>query len=173
MFAPGDLGNSPSSVDHEMKGSLSLRFEGMKKLLGHISSPSDLKALERDQLPLLAAEIREEIIKTVSRTGGHLSSNLGVVELTIALHYVFSSPTDKLIWDVGHQTYTHKLLTGRKQRFKTLRQFGGLSGFPKRDESPHDCFDAGHSSTSISSALGMAVARSLQEGKQSLVQAER
>ena len=132
------------------------------KLLDHIVSPADLKALKKDQLDLLAAEIREEIIKTVSRTGGHLASNLGVVELTIALHYVFDSPDDKLIWDVGHQTYAHKLLTGRRQRFETLRQFGGLSGFPKREESPHDCFDGGHSSTSISSALGMAVARSLK-----------
>jgi len=141
----------------------------VEKLLDHIGSPDDLKELKRDQLPLLAIEIRKEIIKTVSRTGGHLASNLGVVELTIALHYVFNSPNDKLIWDVGHQTYTHKLLTGRKRRFKTLRQFGGLSGFPKRDESPHDCFDAGHSSTSISSALGMAVARSLKEGKQRVI----
>jgi 1-deoxy-D-xylulose-5-phosphate synthase len=135
----------------------------MGKLLDHIASPADLKALGRDQLDLLAAEIREEIVKTVSRTGGHLASNLGVVELTIALHYVFNSPTDKLVWDVGHQTYTHKLLTGRRRKFKTLRQFGGLSGFPKRQESPHDCFEAGHSSTSISAALGMSVAKSLKE----------
>ncbi|MFB0506804.1 MAG: 1-deoxy-D-xylulose-5-phosphate synthase [Thermodesulfobacteriota bacterium] len=141
----------------------------MEKLLDRIGSPSDLKALEKNQLPLLAAEIREEIIKTVSLTGGHLASNLGVVELTIALHYVFNSPTDKLVWDVGHQTYTHKLLTGRKQRFKTLRQFGGLSGFPKREESPHDCFDTGHSSTSISSALGMAIARSLKGDKRRVI----
>ena len=141
----------------------------MEKLLDHIDSPSDLKALEKDQLPLLAAEIRKEIIKTVSLTGGHLASNLGVVELTIALHYVFNSPTDKLIWDVGHQCYTHKLLTGRRGSFHTLRQFDGLSGFPKRAESPHDCFDAGHSSTSISSALGMAVARSLQGDKQRVI----
>jgi len=141
----------------------------MEKLLDRIGSPSDLKALEKNQLPLLAAEIREEIIKTVSLTGGHLASNLGVVELTIALHYVFNSPTDKLVWDVGHQTYTHKLLTGRKQRFKTLRQFGGLSGFPKREESPHDCFDTGHSSTSISSALGMAIASSLKGDKRKVI----
>jgi 1-deoxy-D-xylulose-5-phosphate synthase len=141
----------------------------MGKLLDHIASPDDLKALGKDQLDLLAAEIREEIIKTVSQTGGHLASNLGVVELTIALHYVFNSPDDRLIWDVGHQTYAHKLLTGRRQRFETLRQFGGLSGFPKREESPHDCFDAGHSSTSISSALGMAVARSLEGGKQRII----
>ena len=141
----------------------------MGKLLDHIRSPADLKALKKEQLPLLAAEIREEIIRTVSRTGGHLASNLGVVELTIALHYVFNSPNDRLMWDVGHQTYAHKLLTGRRPRFKTLRQFGGLSGFPKREESPHDCFDAGHSSTSISSALGMAVARSLKGEKQRVI----
>jgi 1-deoxy-D-xylulose-5-phosphate synthase len=141
----------------------------MGKLLDHIRSPADLKALKKEQLPLLAAEIREEIIRTVSRTGGHLASNLGVVELTIALHYVFNSPNDRLMWDVGHQTYAHKLLTGRRSRFKTLRQFGGLSGFPKREESPHDCFDAGHSSTSISSALGMAVARSLKGEKQRVI----
>jgi len=141
----------------------------MGKLLDHIRSPADLKALKKEQLPLLAAEIREEIVRTVSRTGGHLASNLGVVELTIALHYVFNSPNDRLMWDVGHQTYAHKLLTGRRSRFKTLRQFGGLSGFPKREESPHDCFDAGHSSTSISSALGMAVARSLKGEKQRVI----
>ena len=141
----------------------------MEKLLDHIDSPSDLKTLEKDQLPLLAAEIRKEIIRTVSLTGGHLASNLGVVELTIALHYVFNSPTDKLIWDVGHQCYTHKLLTGRRGSFHTLRQFDGLSGFPKREESHHDCFDAGHSSTSISSALGMAVARSLKGDKQRVI----
>jgi 1-deoxy-D-xylulose-5-phosphate synthase len=141
----------------------------MGKLLDHIRSPADLKALKKEQLPLLAAEIREEIVRTVSRTGGHLASNLGVVELTIALHYVFNSPNDRLMWDVGHQTYAHKLLTGRRPRFKTLRQFGGLSGFPKREESPHDCFDAGHSSTSISSALGMAVARSLKGEKQRVI----
>jgi len=134
----------------------------MERLLDHIASPADLKALRKDQLDHLAAEIREEIIKTVSGRGGHLASNLGMVELTIALHYVFNSPADRLIWDVGHQTYAHKLLTGRRRRFETLRQFEGLSGFPKREESPHDCFDTGHSSTSISSGLGMAVARSLK-----------
>jgi 1-deoxy-D-xylulose-5-phosphate synthase len=152
-----------------MVGKIPMRFERMGKLLEHIGSPDDLKALENDQLDLLAAEIREEIIKTVSRVGGHLASNLGVVELTIALHYVFNSPTDKLIWDVGHQIYAHKLLTGRRRKFKTLRQFGGLSGFPKREESPHDCFNAGHSSTSISAALGMSVAKSLKGEKQRVI----
>jgi len=141
----------------------------MGKLLEHIDSPDDLKGLRKDQLVHLAAEVREEIIKTVSRTGGHLASNLGVVELTIALHYVFNSPADRLIWDVGHQTYAHKLLTGRRRRFETLRQFEGLSGFPKREESPHDCFDAGHSSTSISSGLGIAVARSLKGEHQRVI----
>jgi 1-deoxy-D-xylulose-5-phosphate synthase len=139
-----------------------LGLKVMERLLDHIASPADLKALRKDQLDHLAAEIREEIIKTVSGRGGHLASNLGMVELTIALHYVFNSPADRLIWDVGHQTYAHKLLTGRRRRFETLRQFEGLSGFPKREESPHDCFDTGHSSTSISSGLGMAVARSLK-----------
>jgi 1-deoxy-D-xylulose-5-phosphate synthase len=141
----------------------------MGKLLEHIDSPGDLKGLRKDQLDHLAAEIREEIIKTVSRRGGHLASNLGVVELTIALHYVFNSPADRLIWDVGHQTYAHKLLTGRRLRFETLRQFEGLSGFPKREESPHDRFDTGHSSTSISSGLGMAVARSLKGEHQRVI----
>ena len=120
-----------------------------------------------EELERLCAEIREEIISTVSKNGGHLASNLGVVELTIALHYVFDLPRDKLVWDVGHQSYAHKLLTGRKDRFHTLRQYEGISGFPKRDESPYDAFDSGHSGTSISSALGMAEARRQkgEEGK--------
>ncbi len=130
----------------------------MGNLLDRINSPQDLKKLSRDDLPRLAEEIREEIIKTVSRTGGHLASSLGVVELTIALHYVFNTPEDKLIWDVGHQSYAHKLLTGRRKEFKTLRQFGGISGFLKREESPYDTYGAGHSSTSISSSLGIAEA---------------
>lgn len=130
----------------------------MRSLLGQINSPQDLKRLSREELPRLAEEIREEIINTVSRTGGHLASSLGVVELTIALHYVFNTPEDKLIWDVGHQSYAHKLLTGRKKEFERLRQFGGISGFPKREESPYDTYGAGHSSTSISSSLGIAEA---------------
>ncbi len=113
-------------------------------------------------LPLLAREIREEIVNTVSQIGGHLASSLGVVELTIALHYVFNTPQDRLIWDVGHQTYAHKLITGRRETFHTLRQFGGISGFPRREESPYDAFGTGHSSTSISAALGMAQARCLK-----------
>ena len=138
-------------------------------LLKKIRGPQDLRELSRGELYHLAKEIREKIIHTVSITGGHLGSNLGVVELTIALHYVFDSPRDKIIWDVGHQCYTHKLLTGRRGSFRTLRQYNGLSGFPKREESPHDAFNTGHSSTSISSALGMAVARSLKGDKQRVV----
>ncbi|UCD83631.1 MAG: 1-deoxy-D-xylulose-5-phosphate synthase [Deltaproteobacteria bacterium] len=130
----------------------------MGDLLDRIDSPQDLKKLSVDDLSRLAQEIREEIINTVSRTGGHLASSLGVVELTIALHYVFNAPGDKLIWDVGHQSYAHKLLTGRRREFKTLRQFGGISGFLKREESPYDTYGSGHSSTSISASLGIAEA---------------
>jgi 1-deoxy-D-xylulose-5-phosphate synthase len=133
----------------------------MPKLLDRIDSPSDLKGLAKQELEKLAAEIRQELLSTVSANGGHLASNLGVVELTIALHRVFDSPQDKLIWDVGHQSYVHKLLTGRRQRFASLRQYGGLSGYTSRSESEHDPFGAGHASTSISAALGMAIARDL------------
>lgn len=133
----------------------------MPRLLDKIDSPADLKALSLSALEKLAAEFRHEIITTVTTTGGHLASNLGVVELTIALHRVFNSPKDKIIWDVGHQSYVHKLLTGRRQRFSSLRQYGGLSGFTCRDESQHDSFGAGHASTSISAALGMVIARDL------------
>lgn len=131
-------------------------------LLETINSPADLKNLPRSRLPDLAREIRERIVEVVSKTGGHLASNLGVVELTIAIHYVFDIPTDKLVWDVGHQSYTHKLLTGRADRFSTLRQFGGLSGFPKITESPCDAFSTGHSSTSISAGLGISCAKRLK-----------
>ncbi len=131
-------------------------------LLDSIGSPKDLKALSLEQMEQLAQEIRDFILASVSRTGGHLASNLGVVELTIALHYVFESPLDKMIWDVGHQSYIHKLLTGRLHMFNTLRQLGGLSGFPKRKESIHDVFETGHSSTAISAALGMARARDIK-----------
>ena len=136
---------------------------GKQNLLQRIHSPQDVRDLSRGELYQLAEEIREEIIHTVSITGGHLASSLGVVELTIALHHVFDSPRDKIIWDVGHQSYPHKLLTGRRGSFNTLRQYNGLSGFPKREESPHDAFNTGHSSTSISAALGMSVAKSLKE----------
>jgi len=134
----------------------------MFKLLDTINSPDDLRKLERDQLPQLAAEVREFMVESVSKTGGHLSSNLGTVELSIALHYVYDTPHDKLVWDVGHQTYTHKILTGRRAAMSGLRMKGGIAGFPKREESPYDTFGTGHSSTSISAALGMAVAAQLR-----------
>ncbi|GAB4058365.1 1-deoxy-D-xylulose-5-phosphate synthase [Uliginosibacterium sediminicola] len=127
-------------------------------LLESINAPAELRALERKQLPLLASELREFLIESVSRTGGHLSSNLGTVELTIALHYVFNTPEDRIVWDVGHQTYGHKILTGRREAMSGLRQFEGISGFPRRSESEYDTFGTAHSSTSISAALGMAVA---------------
>ena len=130
----------------------------MSKLLPTIESPADLRKLTRAQLGPLAEELREHVLQSVSKTGGHLSSNLGTVELTIALHYVFNTPEDRLVWDVGHQTYPHKILTGRRDRMPTLRQQGGISGFPRRDESDFDTFGVGHSSTSISAALGMAMA---------------
>ncbi len=130
--------------------------------LENIDSPEDLKLLGVDELEGLSEEIRKEIIHTVSCTGGHLASNLGVVELTLSLHYVFDSPRDHIVWDVGHQCYTHKLITGRRTKFHSLRQYKGISGFPKISESPHDHFGTGHSSTSISAALGMAIARDLK-----------
>jgi 1-deoxy-D-xylulose-5-phosphate synthase len=133
----------------------------MPRLLDRIDNPADLKGLAKPELEQLAAEIRQELVTTVSANGGHLASNLGVVELTIALHRVFDSPRDKIIWDVGHQSYVHKLLTGRRKRFASLRQYGGLSGFTSRSESEHDPFGAGHASTSVSAALGMAIARDL------------
>ncbi|GLR25985.1 1-deoxy-D-xylulose-5-phosphate synthase [Limnobacter litoralis] len=130
----------------------------MSDLLKKIDSPADLRRLSPGQLPALADELRNYIVEQVSRTGGHLSSNLGTVELTVALHYVFNTPNDRIVWDVGHQTYPHKILTGRRDLMPTLRQAGGLSGFPKRSESEYDAFGTAHSSTSISAALGMAVA---------------
>jgi 1-deoxy-D-xylulose-5-phosphate synthase len=131
-------------------------------LLETVNTPADLKSLARADLKTLAEELRAFIIDSVSRTGGHLASNLGVVELTVALHHVFDTPEDRIVWDVGHQTYVHKVLTGRRERMPSLRQTDGLSGFPKREESPYDAFVAGHSSTSISAALGMAVAAKLK-----------
>ncbi|HKB55707.1 MAG TPA: 1-deoxy-D-xylulose-5-phosphate synthase, partial [Ramlibacter sp.] len=127
-------------------------------LLHAINDPADLRKLPRSQLKPLADELRAFVLDSVSRTGGHLSSNLGTVELTVALHYVFNTPYDRLVWDVGHQTYPHKILTGRRDRMPTLRQLGGLSGFPQRNESEYDAFGTAHSSTSISAALGMALA---------------
>ena len=134
----------------------------MENLLNNISNPTDLKQLNLDQLPLLAKELREFIIDIVSTKEGHLGASLGVVELTIALHYTFDTPNDLLVWDVGHQAYGHKILTGRKDIFHTNRQFGGISGFPSRKESIYDAFGVGHSSTSISAALGMAIASNLK-----------
>lgn len=134
----------------------------MTSLLTCIQSPTDLRTLERSQLKVLAAELRSFLIQSVSQTGGHLSSNLGVVELTIALHYIYNTPDDRLVWDVGHQTYPHKILTGRRDAMANLRKAGGIAGFPKRDESEYDTFGTGHSSTSISAALGMAVAAKAQ-----------
>ncbi len=133
------------------------------RFLNIIDSPTDLRKLSYNDLAELAEEIRQEMIDVVSKNGGHLAPNLGVVELTIALHKVFDTPKDKIIWDVGHQTYIHKLLTSRKDKFKTIRQFQGLAGFPKREESVHDCFNTGHSSTSISAALGFAKARDINQ----------
>jgi 1-deoxy-D-xylulose-5-phosphate synthase len=141
----------------------------MSEILKQENPIAALKKLSETELPKLAEELRDVIIKTVAETGGHLASSLGVVELTIALHRVFNTPKDKIVWDVGHQAYAHKLLTGRYAQFKTLRQLDGLSGFPKREESPHDCFNVGHSSTSISAALGMATARDTKGGNEKVV----
>src|ERR687889_1568109 len=128
-------------------------------LLDTVQYPPELRKLSPDQLPILADELRQEVISAVSVTGGHLGAGLGVVELTVAIHYVFDTPDDRLIWDVGHQAYPHKILTGRRDRIRTLRQPGGLSGFTKRSESEYDPFGAAHSSTSISAALGFCAAR--------------
>ncbi len=141
----------------------------MYNYLSKINSPEDLKKLKDHEINLLAKEIRRYLIDSVSKTGGHLASNLGVVELTLALHTVFDTTRDKIVWDVGHQSYIHKILTGRRDRFDTLRQYKGLSGFPKRKESQHDHFDTGHSSTSISAALGMAAVRDLKKEKHSII----
>jgi len=141
----------------------------VRRLLDTINNPQELKKLPPELLPQLAQEIREKIISTVAKTGGHLAPSLGVVDLSIALHYVFDCPRDKIVWDVGHQAYAHKLLTGRQDRFHTLRQHGGLSGFPKRAESCYDAFDTGHSSTSISAALGIASARCLKKERHKVI----
>jgi 1-deoxy-D-xylulose-5-phosphate synthase len=139
------------------------------KLLETINEPADLRKLPRNQLTPLATELRQFLLDSVSKTGGHLSSNLGTVELTIALHYVFNTPEDRIVWDVGHQTYSHKILTGRRDRMPTLRQHNGLSGFPKRDESEYDTFGTAHSSTSISAALGMAQAAKIKGEKRKAI----
>lgn len=141
----------------------------MSKVLDKVNSTEDLKKLTIKEKEELAEDIRELIINTVSKTGGHLASNLGVVELTIAMHSVFNAPVDKIVWDVGHQSYVHKILTGRKDKMPTLRQFEGMAGFPRSCESEYDSFDTGHSSTSISAALGMALARDLKEEKENII----
>ncbi|MCR4691376.1 MAG: 1-deoxy-D-xylulose-5-phosphate synthase [Lachnospiraceae bacterium] len=138
-------------------------------ILDRIKKENDIKKIPKDQLPALAQEIREFLVEKISKSGGHLGANLGAVELTMALHLVLNLPEDKIVWDVGHQSYTHKLLTGRKEGFETLRQYGGMSGFPKRKESPCDCFDTGHSTTSISAGLGLCQARDLLGKKQTVV----
>src|SRR5438270_3473039 len=137
--------------------------ESKTPLLDTVELPADIRRLRADQLRQLADELRQETISAVSVTGGHLGAGLGVVELTVALHYVFDTPRDRLIWDVGHQAYPHKIVTGRRERIRTLRQGGGLSGFTKRSESEFDCFGAAHSSTSISAALGFALATKLAD----------
>jgi len=140
-----------------------------KSILENISSPKDLKILSLDQLSILSDELRSELISSVSKTGGHLGAGLGVIELTIALHYIFNAPKDKIIWDVGHQAYPHKILTGRKEKMNSLRQENGLSGFTNIQESVYDAFGAGHSSTSISAGLGMAVGRDLKGEKNNII----
>lgn len=132
------------------------------KMLEKINSPKDVKELSIEEKKQLAEEIRKYIIEIVAKNGGHLASNLGVVELTIALHTVFDLPKDKIVWDVGHQTYVHKIITGRREALKTIRKLKGIAGFPKTNESETDCFNTGHSSTSISAALGMARARDIR-----------
>ena len=130
----------------------------MYPLLERINSPADLRLLDKSELRDLARELRDFLLHSVAQTGGHLASNLGTVELTIALHYIFATPEDRIVWDVGHQTYAHKILTGRREAMGRLRQWEGPSGFPRRDESAYDTFGTAHSSTSISAALGMAIA---------------
>ena len=141
----------------------------MSKILETINEPIDLKKLNLEEKNILAKEIRTEILKVVSKNGGHLASNLGVVEITIALHSVFNTPKDKIIWDVGHQCYPHKLLTGRREEFNTLRQLNGLAGFPKCKESEYDTFNTGHSSTSISVATGIARAKKLKNDNSKVI----
>src|SRR5437868_8956216 len=138
-------------------------------LLDQVHTPQDLRQLKPDQLRQLADELRQEMIEAVALTGGHLGAGLGVVELTVALHYVFDTPNDRLIWDVGHQAYPHKIITGRRDRIRTIRQGGGLSGFTKRAESEYDPFGAAHSSTSISAGLGMAVARDFKGERRNVI----
>src|ERR1051326_6650723 len=143
--------------------------EKPKRWLDAMHGPADIKALREQDLPRLAQEVREELIRVLSQTGGHLGPNLGVVELTIALHRVFNTPHDRFVMDVSHQGYVHKLFTGRLDRFNTMRQFGGLNGFLLRTESEHDCYGAGHAGTALSAALGMAVGRDLRGGDENII----
>ncbi|XP_076954928.1 putative 1-deoxy-D-xylulose-5-phosphate synthase 2, chloroplastic [Bidens hawaiensis] len=163
--AKENVANEASKIKSaSVEPSTVLRFSGGKPttpILDTINGPINMRSLGVEELEKLADELREEIVYTVSKTGGHLSSNLGVAELTVSLHHVFNTPEDKIIWDVGHQSYPHKIVTGRRSRMGTIRQTSGLAGYPKRDESEHDAFGAGHSSTSISAGLGMAVGRDL------------
>ena len=138
-------------------------------ILEGINSPEDIRGLSIEDLNILAGEIRQAILEVVSRNGGHLAPSLGTVELTLAIHYVFDTPRDKVVWDVGHQAYAHKIITGRRDEFHTLRKMGGISGFPKRGESVYDTFDVGHSSTSISAASGIAEARCLEAGNSKVI----
>src|SRR5258707_8509202 len=140
-----------------------------KRLLDGIRSPADIKTLREKDLPQLAQEVRDDLIKVLSQTGGHLGPNLGVVELTIALHRVFNTTRDRFVMDVSHQGYVHKLFTGRLERFSTMRQFGGLNGFLLRTENEHDCYGAGHAGTALSAALGMAVGRDLKNGDEHVI----
>ena len=150
---------------------MDMEFDKVKPgpLLANINSPEDLRKLNPEQLVEVCDELRGYIIETVSIHGGHFGASLGVVEMTVALHYVFNTPKDLLVWDVGHQAYGHKILTGRREKFHTNRKYGGISGFPKRSESEYDTFGVGHSSTSISAALGMAVSRDLSEEDKQVV----
>ena len=141
----------------------------MSKILDQVNTPEELRKLTLAEKEKLAEEIRKFILEIVSKTGGHLASNLGVVELTIAIHSIFDTPNDKLIWDVGHQCYVHKILTGRKNKMDTLRKLDGLSGFPKLSESEYDVFETGHSSTSISAAIGMARARDILKEEHQII----
>src|SRR3954469_2813093 len=152
-----------------MTTSASSETTAATRLLDAIRSPADIKALSQEDLPQLAQEVRDELIKVLSQTGGHLGPNLGVVELTIALHRVFETPKDKFVFDVSHQGYVHKLFTGRREQFDSIRQFGGLNGFLLRTECEHDCYGAGHAGTAVSAALGMAVGRDIRGGDEHVI----
>src|ERR1700685_3941835 len=162
-FADYPLGKKTVIKEH------SVTVASKTPLLALIKTPDDLRTLKSDQLRQVADELRKETIDAVAVTGGHLGAGLGVVELTVALHYVFDTPSDRVIWDVGHQAYPHKILTGRRDRIRTIRQGGGLSGFTKRSESEYDAFGAAHSSTSISARLGAAAARDLSHGDNAVI----